>query len=772
MGSAVLTNAVATKVSQTAPTTIYDSTTQLAVRNFTAKDVNSYIYWSRPFPLGATISSAKIVFYTYAIPESGSHGFIFTRLGIAFSASKTNYNNRPTTFISGDKTVSKTGAQANKTMWEVDITDHMQTVSNGGKWYGYRIIPSITEDITRHIYSENATDATLRPRLEVTWSDAPQTPTGLSPSGGRAVGEPKPVVRANFIDVSGATALQAVNVQINATDVWTSPTFDSGTVLTSVPELDLEATAFAGVADGSTVFWRVRFQDAAGIWSPWSASTSFKYDAKGTLAVNNPLYGSPALYDDFDGSAQGWVTSTNSSVAYSTTQKRSNPGSLAITATAAATASAKHDTSNTSGVPVVVGRSYKADAYFRANTTGRSVQLLINWYTSGGALVSTSTGSTVTDNNTGWTAATLTATAPATAAFAILIAQIVSPGAGEIHYLDDATVVDTTTLPVIEDATPPIVWTFTGETQAAYQIQIKHAVNGVDVIDWDTGKLTSTATSVTVPAGKINEPTNTTYTLTVRVWDNKAREATAGFPVYSEVVRLFTFVPGATIGTTGLTAVPNATGVPKVVLSWTAATFPDRFNILRNGKIIAASLDPNDTFVSGTTHTWTDNTPHPNRPLTYAVQRVVNDVASSSNSTAAVTVASKGIWLKEPVTGLELLINGREDRAFTLNEQGAVLQSIAPNSAPMAINQSLGGLEGTITGTLLPVNGLTAQQWRDRYVQLRNMRVKKFYLTVGDYTFQCVCQEFTYEQLPTPTPAFQVSFKFYQQDHLTNPLNG
>jgi hypothetical protein len=291
------------------------------------------------------------------------------------------------------------------------------------------------------------------------------------------------------------------------------------------------------------------------------------------------------------------------------------------------------------------------------------------------------------------------------------------------------------------------------------------------VIDWDTGKITSALTSITVPVGAINEPTSTTYTITVRVWDNKQREATPGDPTYVEVVRQFTFVPGATTGTTSLVATPHSYK-PQVTLTWNSATFPDRFNILRNGHVIAAALDPNDTFVSGTSHTWIDYSPSPRRSLTYAVQRVVNNIASATNSTAVTQVNSIGIWLREPVSGLELFISGREERAFVLNEQSAVLQSIAPDSSPVVINQSLGGLEGTISGVLHEYFGLTAQQWRDQYLKLRNLRVKEFWLTTGDYTMRVVCQDFTYQQKTIPEPQFVVSFKFYQQDSVNSLLLG
>jgi hypothetical protein len=612
MGSATILAGLGSYVSEQSPTRNFNTATGLALRTGGLGEAYSYLFWSRPFPLKANIISAKIKFYTTAM-ATGTHTITMARPSVPWSQSRMTWVTRPA-IMSGTKQVTKTGVQADKTLWEFDVADWMQTVANGGIWQGVKLVNS--ESVLHWIYSEIHPLMAYRPVLEVTWSDAPSTPTGLAPSGGRAVGLAKPVVRATYIDVSGATTQQAINVQINSTDVWTLPTFDSGTVLTSVPELDLNTTAYAGLADGSTTFWRLRFQDAAGIWSPWSAAASFKRDDKGTLTVDSPPSGTPT----------------------------------------------------------------------------------------------------------------------------------------------------------VEDTTPPIAWTFVGETQAAYQVQIRHAENGVQVIDWDSGKVTSTATSVTVPSGKITE-TLKTFTVTVRVWDNKQREAVPGSPTYQEVVRNFTFVPGATIGTTGLTVTP-LNPRPRVTLQWTSATFPDRFNIVRNGRIIATGLDPNDTFVSGTTHTWTDESPSPKRSLVYSVQRVVNNVASATNSTATTTLDGGTVWLREPLTGLEICITGREARDFTFGESGASLQPIAPNANKIVINQSLGGLEGRISGDLADGYGKTAQQWRDDFLKMRALRVKKFLLTVNDYTFSVVCREFTYSPMALPLHIFKVSFAFFQQDSIDTLRTG
>jgi hypothetical protein len=90
----------------------------------------------------------------------------------------------------------------------------------------------------------------------------------------------------------------------------------------------------------------------------------------------------------------------------------------------------------TFGIPVTSGRQYHARASFRAATTGRSCNVLIRWLDAGGSTVSSDTGSNVTDTTTGWTEATVTATAPVGAVFARILPQVLSAAVSEDHYVD------------------------------------------------------------------------------------------------------------------------------------------------------------------------------------------------------------------------------------------------------------------------------------------------------------------------------------------------
>lgn len=129
------------------------------------------------------------------------------------------------------------------------------------------------------------------------WSDAPNAPISLNPSDGRAVSIAKPVLSCDHVDVSGNTNLVALQVQINDTDVWSAPAFDSGEVATTAPQIDLAATAYVGIVLGATVWWRIRLKDGLGLWSPYSEATDIVRTGKGTLDISSPSTATPVVND-------------------------------------------------------------------------------------------------------------------------------------------------------------------------------------------------------------------------------------------------------------------------------------------------------------------------------------------------------------------------------------------------------------------------------------------------------------------------------------------
>lgn len=249
------------------------------VRNF------AHIHFARPFPLGATISSATLTVYNAESWGATTKTMTLKRVTESWKAGRITWNNRPTVTTTGQVQVTKSTSQPDGTAWAFNVTTLMQNVANGATWYGFRL--EIDEDtVLRKLYSANA--GKNKPVLTVTYSTAPKAPTTLSPSGNRVVAVAKPTLRFDFTDRAGNTALNAIQVQINPTNVWTAPAFDSGTVTASEPQLDLNDTAYPGLAEAASTYWRVRVQDASGQWSAWSAGAQFQRVAKPTLSITNP----------------------------------------------------------------------------------------------------------------------------------------------------------------------------------------------------------------------------------------------------------------------------------------------------------------------------------------------------------------------------------------------------------------------------------------------------------------------------------------------------
>jgi hypothetical protein len=197
------------------------------------------------------------------------------------------WNNQPA--VTGTAVTLTKSSPAAGTVWTFDLKSMFQTVSNGAAWYGIRITSNGATNT--QFWSPQAADSTNRPAIVFTWADNPKVPTMLYPSGGRAVGDPLPTLRCDFVDVSGDTTMAGLQVQINAgSNNFAAPTFDSGVVATSVPELALVQTAFTGMVEGTTYWWRAQVQDGSGLWSGWSVPTSMRLMYLPKVQINNPAF--------------------------------------------------------------------------------------------------------------------------------------------------------------------------------------------------------------------------------------------------------------------------------------------------------------------------------------------------------------------------------------------------------------------------------------------------------------------------------------------------
>ncbi len=136
-----------------------------------------------------------------------------------------------------------------------------------------------------------------------------------------------------------------------------------------------------------------------------------------------------------------WVATTNCAVARSNTVALDGSWSLRMTSSAAGSMTA---TTSSGSFPstyysVIAAQTYTAAAQFSQAVSLRNVSVAINWYTLGGAFISTSTGAVVAESGTGgFVQAFVTAAAPGTAAYATVSVIVAATGAAsEVHYVDE-----------------------------------------------------------------------------------------------------------------------------------------------------------------------------------------------------------------------------------------------------------------------------------------------------------------------------------------------
>lgn len=662
-------NATDTSIKQTEPSKKFSTSPRLLVRSSATGNAHyTLVKFARPFPLTAVIVSAKFKLYSADAVEwpALSRTVTLKRITQEWKVGSLVYPG-PSVTATGAVAVNKTSAIPQNTLWEFDVTAMMQLVADNTAWYGFRL--EIDENVLRRFHSSQAT--AFKPVLEIVYTMPPDAPTTLSPAGNRAVVGSKPILRFDFTDRSGSTSINALQVQVNPTNVWTDPAFDTGTVLTSDQQLDLAAT-FPRTATVNTT----------------NLSTTITA-VSGTFAQ-----------------ADVGATIVGAGI----------PGGTTITAVASSTSATISAAATATGSPsVTITRSYAGLA------DGASTYWRVRVQDTAGVWSLWSDAAQFSRLSLG----TLTITAPAA-----------SPNN------------------FVFEASPAITWTFTVRTQSAWQVIILDA-NG----EWlhTSGKLTSTATSYTVPA-KIIHPL-LTYTVVIRVWDTSNREQTPGVPAYVEASRSFTMsTSGAVTAVSGLTVTPAQPGVQ---LDFTRATAPDSFTVIRDDKVIAADLDPLDLLVSGTAYRYHDYGAAPSKQQEWEVRAVVGGAQSASTPVVETTDATTGIWLSDPERGISVRLLGKDPGTWAMGED-AENHFAMGSTAPVRITQGLRGYEGSISGTLATVDGVSVATATANMWLLKGSPGREYLLTLADLSFPVVIGNVVISPDPHPEIIKRVSFEFWQ----------
>lgn len=280
MKTATLRNAQDAYVDQAKPDKNYRNTAQMYLQDGTF----GYVFFTNPVPARARIVSAKLRFWN-GNAFGGNITMAVSRVAEKWSVNRVNWKNRPGV-TGAAKTVTKSNAAAG-TMWEFDVSAMLQQVSDGAKWFGFRV--DVNGSSRKWIHSTQSNRTGFRPYLEVTWSEDPFAPTELNPNDDGIVSVAKPVLRWDFFDVAGNKEMAAYQVQISATNNFGGALLlDTGEVPSSEPILYTDTTSWGGLADGARAYWRVRVKDGAGLWSTYSEAESFRRLPKPVVTITSP----------------------------------------------------------------------------------------------------------------------------------------------------------------------------------------------------------------------------------------------------------------------------------------------------------------------------------------------------------------------------------------------------------------------------------------------------------------------------------------------------
>jgi hypothetical protein len=158
-------------------------------------------------------------------------------------------------------------------------------VAAGGAYYGLRV--DLTENSEVAVRSSEAGDTTVRPVLEVDWSNPPDPPDRLVPDGNDATSEQKPVLSWQ------AAEQTSYQVQVATDAGFASLSLDTGKVAGSTRQLDTATTTLPAVATGSSRYWRVKVWNRADVASAWSAGAQWQRQPLSTLTISNPTATAP-----------------------------------------------------------------------------------------------------------------------------------------------------------------------------------------------------------------------------------------------------------------------------------------------------------------------------------------------------------------------------------------------------------------------------------------------------------------------------------------------
>lgn len=213
-----------------------------------------------------------------------------------WSPGRVTWDNQPTVNSAAAVTLVTGALSDGATITVTGLAAIIQSVADGGAWYGLRITTS-SSATGQKFYATDSGEPSWE--LHVVLSDAPEQPANLRPDGGGAVGGTTPILAWEFAGVGTDSSQQAeARVQIDtpaggADPDSVTPDYDSGW-LTNIDPQFVTAGKHT-VSGGGPHYWRVQVRDADGNTSDWSDWADFTVAALPALVIDSPTgaFGDP-----------------------------------------------------------------------------------------------------------------------------------------------------------------------------------------------------------------------------------------------------------------------------------------------------------------------------------------------------------------------------------------------------------------------------------------------------------------------------------------------
>ncbi len=271
---------------------------------------------------------------------------------------------------------------------------------------------------------------------------------------------------------------------------------------------------------------------------------------------------------------------------------------------------------------------------------------------------------------------------------------------------------------VFTDPTPPIQWKYTGDMpQTRWRASVSILKGSTWVVVDSSGMVVSDETDWTPKVGLAMAGR---AKIIVDVFDDRAREATPGFPIYASASSEFEFQPVTTVeAAQSLEVVPDP-AIPVVTIRWKRSEVPDRWDVYRDDMLLTRH-EGLDFLVSGDQYEVRDMV-CPGGPHRWTIFAIVNGKASKS-SYIEETIDHPGIWLVDEETQERVWIQGdAAGHDINLEEENTVLKPLGGGSTVVVTN-GLYGYGGTISGVLVDQPWMpateTAKLWRERLLKWR-----------------------------------------------------